>query len=125
MIRRPPRSTRTDTLFPYTTLFRSLRNLHPDPVAADRGPVGLGLAAAHAPRLRRGRAAGAGRRGDAGMSTDWTAFIVALAAFNILACAWLRWWTSKRPPGRADGDSTAAALAAAHTYPMQHPCPAP
>src|SRR3546814_1123475 len=25
MIRRPPRSTRTDTLFPYTTLFRSLR----------------------------------------------------------------------------------------------------
>src|SRR3546814_11666592 len=27
MIRRPPRSTRTDTLFPYTTLFRSLRPL--------------------------------------------------------------------------------------------------
>src|SRR3546814_3890683 len=27
MIRRPPRSTRTDTLFPYTTLFRSGVNL--------------------------------------------------------------------------------------------------
>src|SRR3546814_4580422 len=27
MIRRPPRSTRTDTLFPYTTLFRSLYRL--------------------------------------------------------------------------------------------------
>src|SRR3546814_6354396 len=27
MIRRPPRSTRTDTLFPYTTLFRSLELL--------------------------------------------------------------------------------------------------
>src|SRR3546814_11590831 len=26
MIRRPPRSTRTDTLFPYTTLFRSIGN---------------------------------------------------------------------------------------------------
>src|SRR3546814_5599521 len=26
MIRRPPRSTRTDTLFPYTTLFRSTNN---------------------------------------------------------------------------------------------------
>src|SRR3546814_4327040 len=26
MIRRPPRSTRTDTLFPYTTLFRSIKN---------------------------------------------------------------------------------------------------
>src|SRR3546814_885258 len=28
MIRRPPRSTRTDTLFPYTTLFRSSKVLH-------------------------------------------------------------------------------------------------
>src|SRR3546814_2735566 len=27
MIRRPPRSTRTDTLFPYTTLFRSVEHL--------------------------------------------------------------------------------------------------
>src|SRR3546814_12432577 len=31
MIRRPPRSTRTDTLFPYTTLFRS--------VEPDRGEI--------------------------------------------------------------------------------------
>src|SRR3546814_5730027 len=30
MIRRPPRSTRTDTLFPYTTLFRSLLFLSGD-----------------------------------------------------------------------------------------------
>src|SRR3546814_9975729 len=29
MIRRPPRSTRTDTLFPYTTLFRSYVGLSP------------------------------------------------------------------------------------------------
>src|SRR3546814_3478613 len=43
MIRRPPRSTRTDTLFPYTTLFRSRRRCE------DRGgrggrqeqPIGL------------------------------------------------------------------------------------
>src|SRR3546814_1918207 len=28
MIRRPPRSTRTDTLFPYTTLFRSEQDRH-------------------------------------------------------------------------------------------------
>src|SRR3546814_5782173 len=37
MIRRPPRSTRTDTLFPYTTLFRSvgqgLRRRHGDGIA--------------------------------------------------------------------------------------------
>src|SRR3546814_12193492 len=30
MIRRPPRSTRTDTLFPYTTLFRSNEGFQPD-----------------------------------------------------------------------------------------------
>src|SRR3546814_3639265 len=35
MIRRPPRSTRTDTLFPYTTLFRS-RGCHRDDKAACR-----------------------------------------------------------------------------------------
>src|SRR3546814_4828560 len=34
MIRRPPRSTRTDTLFPYTTLFRSARCRLPDAVQA-------------------------------------------------------------------------------------------
>src|SRR3546814_18465067 len=31
MIRRPPRSTRTDTLFPYTTLFRSRDKIPVDP----------------------------------------------------------------------------------------------
>src|SRR3546814_8836584 len=50
MIRRPPRSTRTDTLFPYTTLFRS----------AD--PVGAGLSARTRFRLARlcGLAQGSG-----------------------------------------------------------------
>src|SRR3546814_9127893 len=33
MIRRPPRSTRTDTLFPYTTLFRSVAEPDADGVA--------------------------------------------------------------------------------------------
>src|SRR3546814_3830661 len=34
MIRRPPRSTRTDTLFPYTTLFRS-EIIHPGQIGRD------------------------------------------------------------------------------------------
>src|SRR3546814_6511366 len=40
MIRRPPRSTRTDTLFPYTTLFRSRSSCAPDgiPVRPLRRP---------------------------------------------------------------------------------------
>src|SRR3546814_4975856 len=36
MIRRPPRSTRTDTLFPYTTLFRSDSSLIGRRLAANR-----------------------------------------------------------------------------------------
>src|SRR3546814_18494133 len=38
MIRRPPRSTRTDTLLPYTTLFRSICN---PVVRTDGGPSGV------------------------------------------------------------------------------------
>src|SRR3546814_10605169 len=55
MIRRPPRSTRTDTLFPYTTLFRSPRPgmaaqlcngfEHTDHAAAGSGLAGRQLAA--------------------------------------------------------------------------------
>src|SRR3546814_3120371 len=45
MIRRPPRSTRTDTLFPYTTLFRSGRTdragLHAHPADRDLDHRGL------------------------------------------------------------------------------------
>src|SRR3546814_19207374 len=40
MIRRPPRSTRTDTLFPYTTLFRSKRMCE---AAADAIPGAVAL----------------------------------------------------------------------------------
>src|SRR3546814_20633783 len=51
MIRRPPRATRTATLFPYTTLFRSSR----------RGRIS---AARPYRRRRRGRTRGAGRPQD-------------------------------------------------------------
>src|SRR3546814_6248884 len=37
MIRRPPRSTRTDTLFPYTTLFRSPRDDGRGRISAGQG----------------------------------------------------------------------------------------
>src|SRR3546814_11093919 len=37
MIRRPPRSTRTDTLFPYTTLFRSRQRMAVAPGCAEMG----------------------------------------------------------------------------------------
>src|SRR3546814_13372976 len=54
MIRRPPRSTRTDTLFPYTTLFRSRAAAeHLDPVV--RAVVDLDV-------IERGAGSDAGQR---------------------------------------------------------------
>src|SRR3546814_5296673 len=57
MIRRPPRSTRTDTLFPYTTLFRSpvpfWRNRSGD--ARRKNPGICGSAAAQQCEFWRGR----------------------------------------------------------------------
>src|SRR3546814_7920264 len=61
MIRRPPRSTRTDTPFPYTTLFRSVQALLvPDDARFRHRPrervtrEGAGLAAEQAAMLRPG-----------------------------------------------------------------------
>src|SRR3546814_2921540 len=75
MLRRPPRSTRTDTLFPYTTLFRSgalrrdaeacrLRSGESDAGFPDlRLPQSVGRDGRDPPRRREGgRGAGEGRR---------------------------------------------------------------
>src|SRR3546814_17516966 len=53
MIRRPPRSTRTDTLFPYTTLFRSdfaVRGVDIDPLARAQREFGVDRSALGAER---------------------------------------------------------------------------
>src|SRR3546814_5813845 len=66
MIRRPPRSTRTDTLFPYTTLFRShspswvkldppgtrMGDIFPKG-SADAGPAALGSCGERQPHSRQ------------------------------------------------------------------------
>src|SRR3546814_7566300 len=59
MIRRPPRSTRTDTLFPYTTLFRSSRQR--ECIAAEQRQFHARIALRHAVAHRR-HAAGDLRR---------------------------------------------------------------
>src|SRR3546814_17675111 len=56
MIRRPPRSTRTATLFPYTTLFRSQGRSAP----SDRRGLLRRLAGSRAHRRRRAQRAGSG-----------------------------------------------------------------
>src|SRR3546814_1163706 len=54
MIRRPPRSTRTDTLFPYTTLFRSSLSFRFPPGRRDRHAELDRPVAALAPQFHRG-----------------------------------------------------------------------
>src|SRR3546814_7087672 len=54
MIRRPPRSTRTDTLFPYTTLFRSRVLEHVLELAAPAANVAQGLVGGEAGRVLDG-----------------------------------------------------------------------
>src|SRR3546814_5173513 len=74
MIRRPPRSTRTDTLFPYTTLFRSRPvgarqeyrcACHPDSIGAQNGPkigrIAIGVPDAHVIWFPAGRIDDPGR----------------------------------------------------------------
>src|SRR3546814_14680631 len=112
MIRRPPRSTRTDTLFPYTTLFRSPRpgdgadgRSRPGPrpaapVAADDGsdedrPAG---ADAGRPRPARPERPDAARPDDAGLQRDDApAAAVARPPHPPQAAG--------RPPPRPDGPS--------------------
>src|SRR3546814_14910870 len=99
MIRRPPRSTRTDTLFPYTTLFRSssiptLTNgaaipqcRDPPGIIADIGEHRIGIPA----DLRRGARRVAARRrktgcgGGLNRAADLQAG-VALAIVRLLRC---------------------------------------
>src|SRR3546814_6065870 len=69
MIRRPPRSTRTDTLFPYTTLFRSIARLeHPHIVGIhDVGRTRDGLPYYSMPHLTRGHLGQRVNAGNGGM----------------------------------------------------------
>src|SRR3546814_18577310 len=72
MIRRPPRSTRTDTLFPYTTLFRSVP---PEPFSENGMATGLrrslrgSRAVCGAQTSVQGQAAQSGR----GVASIWAA----------------------------------------------------
>src|SRR3546814_13626575 len=86
MVRRPPSSTRTDTLFPYTTLFRSLcqrvavlgqlpaRDLWQQCLDAGLGELVLAALARHAMGLGEGEQIGhvgsCRRRGDGGVLNE-------------------------------------------------------
>src|SRR3546814_10456968 len=71
MIRRPPRSTRTDTLFPYTTLFRSLHR-------HGRGTAGRRLCADAADARSARRLPVHGRRCVPGRSEEHTSELQSL-----------------------------------------------
>src|SRR3546814_2904842 len=55
MIRRPPRSTRTDTLFPYTTLFRSIHAAPTPSISPPKLETVLAIHTERKVRWRNGR----------------------------------------------------------------------
>src|SRR3546814_2158599 len=86
MIRRPPRSTRTDTLFPYTTLFRSLsgpvappnnsaETRHARAVDVELLARAIGVGGGDEPQHRRRHIV---RRGDAARSEEHTSELQSL-----------------------------------------------
>src|SRR3546814_8149202 len=87
MIRLPPSSTRTDTLFPDTTLFRSRRGrplVRPDPQFQRAGDLAVRAAAEHhAQRAARADAPARTQRGKARRGRD-VHFITFLGAGGLL-----------------------------------------
>src|SRR3546814_1018541 len=79
MIRAPPRSTRTDTLFPYTTLFRSETHNHPTAIAPFPG-----AATGAGGEIRDEGATGRGSKPKAGL----TGFTVSNLRFDDASQAW-------------------------------------
>src|SRR3546814_1112678 len=106
MIRRPPRSTRTDTLFPYTTLFRSYLTSYQD-ITADRYTLEMAEA------VRRLQA-------DHGIKADGVVGADTLQVLNTGAAERarqlavnleLRRWLNRTPPAtRIDVNTAAATL---------------
>src|SRR3546814_5907755 len=90
MIRRPPRSTRTDTLFPYTTLFRSVRSgddqRRDDKESRGRGVAGNGDGL----RTEFGLAADADMAGVVGAGPDTQIGAEAFLATVAIGACWDR-----------------------------------
>src|SRR3546814_14710342 len=91
MLRRPPRSTRTDTLFPYTTLFRSRNRIPPATLFTflDLSPrliVGTHHSAIVGPYHRNGRAIADVMKAFGGTSDEAHAIVARHRAGYVLIC---------------------------------------
>src|SRR3546814_19004111 len=113
MIRRPPRSTRTDTLFPYTTLFRSVT----PPTPADQQEKRC------TPRARKPRAGGvaptyarnAATASGARIQAKWSAFAPSVAASIVIRFTGERGRLDSRTRSEDSGAGQTARLTAGGT----------
>src|SRR3546814_1709776 len=99
MIRRPPRSTRTDTLFPYTTLFRSRRG----DGATDRTAILAGHGRGRRPALRSGPALAPGKPPCRGDDCDPAGAVPHNGAMPDTLPAWLAYLARQHPRSIAMG----------------------
>src|SRR3546814_18237212 len=86
MMRRPPRSTRTDTLFPYTTLFRSPSTVFVTPAHADSQSMAALTDNAEAAVITA-PSPGATRPGVSNASIFCASFSTSAPVFRVLSAA--------------------------------------
>src|SRR3546814_14490203 len=91
MIRRPPRSTRTDTLFPYTTLFRSQRHRHVELLFLFGAAIGFAFFIFTGVTLAMG---------EVGLLPPLLAAAIPLATLTAVAGSVIYWHELKRRPTR-------------------------
>src|SRR3546814_16451425 len=90
MSRRPPRSTRTDTLCPYTTLFRSPDSEARDLAALER--IGRGVAEMRG-RQAEAEGASADPRSSRAIGKAWSLAIEMVAAVGV--SVFIGWWCDR------------------------------
>src|SRR3546814_16348782 len=103
MIRRPPRSTRTDTLFPYTTLFRSADATCPPQIKIAPAPHSFADTLPIAAAAHESRAAALVRGTDAAQGTIVAAPLRAALPRSALESAARYYRGRAREIGRASG----------------------
>src|SRR3546814_12101103 len=114
MIRHPPRSTRTYTLFPYTTLFRSVIEQVCDEIAVvldDQNSHGL------APWPRRGLASAQDRTPDVGIA--WTAAALNTTPTRVLPLADTRAGSLPRSRAPSPGRTSRRRDRSIHAWPSR------
>src|SRR3546814_8207600 len=127
MIRRPPRSTRTDTLFPYTTLFRSDRLVQANLAKTLELIQKEGADAFYKGRIADAIVRASNAHGGILTKADFAAYYVEQT--RPIECSYEGYHVISEPPPRSCGTTLCEILSIIKPYPLAslgfHSAPAP